>query len=86
MYEVRYQKKAAQILIRISRNIAIRIRDKVELVARRPYESHVNVKPLKGRKNCFRLRIGGWRIVYLLDDQSKTLLVAKIEQRGQVYR
>ena len=34
----------------------------------------------------FRLRVGDWRVIYSLNDESKVLVVAKIDRRGQVYR
>ena len=86
MYEVRYQKLAARRLFRMPRNIACRIRDKVETMSENPYKQIPNATQLRGRKNSFRLRVGDWRVVYVIDDENKVLLVAKIEKRGQVYR
>ena len=45
-----------------------------------------NATRLRGRGADFRLRVGDWRVIYSLDDESEVLLVAKIDQRGQVYR
>ena len=86
MYEVHYEKHVARKLMRMPRNIARQFHDKVNTVATNPYGHHSNVTRLKGRQNSFRLRIGNWRIVYVLDEERNAFLVAKIGQRGQVYR
>ena len=86
MYEVRYQKQAAAQLFRMSRNIAQRICARIDAVAADPYAEHPNATRLKGRDGDFRLRVGDWRVIYSLNDERKVLLVAKIDQRGRVYR
>ena len=86
MYIVRYQRQTARRLIRMPRDIAHRIRDKVESITENSYGQHSNVTRLRGRESSFRLRFGDWRVVYVLDDERKVLLVAKIDRRAQVYR
>ena len=44
-----------------------------------------DVKPLKGSTGLYRLRIGGYRIVFSYPD-SKTILVERIAPRGGVYK
>ena len=68
------------------RDIACRIRDKVKSIVENPYGQHSNVTRLRGRESSSRLRLGDWRVVYVLDDERKILLVAKIDRREQVYR
>ena len=66
--------------------LRVQFRDKVESIVGNPYGQHSNVTRLRGRESSFRLRFGDWRVVYVLDDERKVLLVAKIDRRGQVYR
>lgn len=44
-----------------------------------------DIKPLKGSRGSYRLRVGDWRIIfsYPLKD---TILVEKIAPRGEVYK
>ena len=86
MYEVRYQKQAAAQLFRMPRSVAQRISARIDAVAADPYAGHPNATRLKGRDGDFRLRVGDWRVIYSLNDEHKVLLVAKIDQRGRVYR
>lgn len=67
-------------------HVAQRIRAGIEAVAADPYGRHTNATRLQGREGGFRLRVGDWRVVYVLDDERKRLLVGKIDRRGRVYR
>ena len=86
MYEVRYQKHAARQLLRLPRDLAQRVRARIETVAANPYGRHLNATQLRGQAGGFRLLTGDWRVIYVLDDERKVLRVAKIDRRGQVYR
>ncbi len=42
-------------------------------------------KPLEGRLG-WRLRVGNYRIVYLIDDKQQHVSIINVDQRGRVYR
>ncbi len=46
----------------------------------------VDIKRLKGNTNEFRLRIGDWRIRFLVDYINKTYLITHIKHRGEIYK
>lgn len=46
-------------------------------------EKRVDIKKLKGYKSCFRLRIGGYRI--LLEFRKNAWIVFDIDKRSSVY-
>ena len=70
----------------LSNGVAQRIYARIDAVAADPYAGHPNATRLKGRDGDFRLRVGDWRVIYSLNNERKVLLVAKIDQRGRVYR
>ena len=41
-------------------------------------------KPLRGQTDLQAARVGGWRLLYPVDQQSETLTVERIAPRGQV--
>ena len=49
------------------------------------YDSGLDVKKLRGRPE-WRLRIGGWRILFLADNKKITITVISIGSRGDVYK
>lgn len=42
-------------------------------------------KKLKGYKDQWRIRIGDWRVVYLIDNETKTVTVMHVAHRREVY-
>lgn len=43
-------------------------------------------KQLQGFKDTYRLRLGDWRIIYVIVDEQLIITVIKIGPRGDVYR
>ena len=44
------------------------------------------VKKFKGPRPFYRIRAGSYRVVYLVDDSSRTVTVARVRHRKEVYR
>jgi mRNA interferase RelE/StbE len=42
-------------------------------------------KKLKGYKDQWRVRVGDWRIVYLIDDGAKLVSITRVAHRREVY-
>jgi mRNA interferase RelE/StbE len=42
-------------------------------------------KKLKGYKDQWRVRVGDWRVVYIIDDGAKRVTIMRIARRGDVY-
>jgi mRNA interferase RelE/StbE len=42
-------------------------------------------KKLKGYEDHWRIRVGDWRIVYIIDDGAKLVSVTRIAHRREVY-
>jgi mRNA interferase RelE/StbE len=42
-------------------------------------------KKLKGYKDTWRIRIGDWRVVYIIDDAAKLVSIARVAHRREVY-
>lgn len=85
MYSVTYSVDVTKILARLPRKLVKRIIERIEDVADDPYQGHPNVTKLKGRDG-YRLRVGDWRVIYDLDDESQVMIVLVIGPRGQVYK
>jgi mRNA interferase RelE/StbE len=44
------------------------------------------VEKMKGLQDQYRLRVGGYRIIYQIQDEVLTVLVLKIGHRKEIYR
>jgi mRNA interferase RelE/StbE len=42
-------------------------------------------KKLKGYKDHWRVRVGDWRVVYIIDDAAKLVSITRISHRREVY-
>ncbi len=85
MYRIVFAKEAQRTLLRLPRNTAFLIREKLQLLALDPYASNSNIKKLQNRPG-YRLRVGDWRIIYEIQHDVLVILVIKIAKRGEVYR
>lgn len=61
-----------------------RIQAAINALADGPYNSSLDIKKLKGRPE-WRIRIGSWRILFLVDSGIVTITVISVDSRGDVY-
>ena len=71
--------------MRLPKNMAVLVRQKLEQLAVDPYAPNMNAMKLQNRSG-YRLRIGDWRVIYEIQNDELVILVLKIAQRGEVYR
>ena len=45
-----------------------------------------DIRPMRGKVNQYRVRIGTYRAVYTLNDDILTVNVLKVDNRGDVYK
>ena len=55
------------------------------LLGENPDNPELDIKPLAGTL-FYRLRVGGWRIVFSREDDLKIIAIEKIKTRGDVYK
>jgi mRNA interferase RelE/StbE len=75
---------AAKSLLRMPRQQALRVRTKLDELARDPYGTP-GVRKLTAHPG-FRLRVGDWRVIYLLDRDRIVIQVIRIASRAEVYK
>lgn len=73
-----YSKQAEKFLEKQSDKVFVRVIDAVMKLPKG------DVKKLKGNKELYRLRVGGFRILYRIKEGC--VFVDKIDNRGQVYK
>lgn len=70
-YQAIYLPKAEKFFKKQPKNISQLIFQKIQSVVENPHG--------------FRLRIGDFRVIYILDEETKRLIVTKIDHRSSVY-
>ena len=59
-------------------------RERISIALKRIKENPTRYRPVKGIPNCFRLRIGNLRVVYMVKGDGIWILI--VEKRKQVYK
>ncbi|MCL2186662.1 MAG: type II toxin-antitoxin system RelE/ParE family toxin [Treponema sp.] len=73
---------AAKYFERLSATDKERFRNAFNDLAKEPPEG--DIKTLKGWNGYFRLRIGGYRVLFRIEDD--IIIITNIDSRGQVYK
>jgi mRNA interferase RelE/StbE len=84
-YKIIYDEKVLSDIKKIQKDLLISIRKAIESrLSERPYD----FKPLSGKKyhGLFRLRVGDYRTVYVIDENLEVVKVLAIGIRGKIYK
>jgi len=84
-YTLLIKKQAKKILQSVPRPDRNRITEKIVLLGANPDSPSLDIKKLQGEP-YFRLRVGGWRIIFDRADEVKIISIEKIKSRGDVYK
>ena len=82
-YSVEIKPSAAKELEALDDALFIRIDPRITALAENPRPA--GCKKLKGYKDLWRIRVGDWRIVYVIDDGAKLVSVTRVAHRREVY-
>ena len=84
-YDFRVQRPAIKALGRLPRPLRERIWLRIEGLADNPRPR--GCKLLTGAlEGHYRIRVGGYRVVYTVDDEQRRVWVVRVGPRGSVYR
>lgn len=84
MWSIELSRDATKALLRMPRSDARRIRERLDELALDPWSIR-SVKRLTDHPG-FRLRVGDWRVVYVLLEDRLVVQVVRIAQRGKAYK
>lgn len=84
MYTLRFSTAALKALRKAPVDVAERIRAKLNELAQDPFTAP-NAKKLTIHPG-YRLRVGHWRVIYLIQKEEAVIHVVDIRQRKEVYR
>lgn len=85
MYSVTYTRDAAKSLRKLPRDTTQRLTHKIPQYAQDPTSLANNVKKLTDHPG-FRLRVGDWRVVFLVNEDEAVITVVSIGSRGGIYQ
>lgn len=84
-YTIAIKQQARKKLQRLPKPDRLRIADKINQLGHDPDDPGLDVKKLEGEPG-WRLRIGGWRVIYDRQDAVRIIAIEKIKPRGDAYK
>ncbi len=85
MYLLTFRKQTTKALQKMPGEQNRRVRDVLDNLAANPDRRDLDIDTLKGRPG-YRLRIGGFRVIFMRDDAARIINVVPIAARGDVYK
>ena len=82
-YSVEVKPPARKELEALPSSVLARVVKKVESLGDAPRPT--GCKKLRGYKDQWRVRVGDWRVVYIIDDEAKLVSITRIAHRREVY-
>jgi len=82
-YSIEVKPSARKELEALSDNMLARVLQKMEVLRAAPRPA--GCKKLKGYNDQWRIRVGGWRVVYIIDDPAKLISITRVAHRREVY-
>jgi mRNA interferase RelE/StbE len=83
-YQLTIKRSFEKDLRRLPNDVVERIFKKLDGLASNPYPSGVD--KIEGSEHSYRVRIGDYRIVYAVDDSTKTITLFYARHRKDVYK
>ena len=84
-YSVVIRPQTKKKLQSLSRPDRVRIAERIHQLGENPDNPALDTKRLEGER-YYRLRVGGWRVIYDRDDMVKVIAIEKIKPRGDAYK
>jgi mRNA interferase RelE/StbE len=84
MYQIEFTKGATRELNKLPTDIKNRIDLKIVNLAVDPRPS--GVKKLKAMENTYRIRVGEYRVIYEIYDNTLLVTVVKVGHRSDIYK
>jgi mRNA interferase RelE/StbE len=82
-YSLEVKPSARKELEALTDELLARVVRKLDALADSPRPA--GCRKLKGYKDQWRIRVGDWRVVYIIDDAAKLVSVTRIAHRREVY-
>ncbi len=83
-YSIDFAPRAERQFRKLPRDVQVRMTPKIGALIKRPRPR--GVEKLEDEENLYRIRVGDYRIVYEVSDESRSIVIAKVGHRREVYR
>lgn len=85
MLDVKLSSHAVKFLKNCEKELSERIVKKIKNLSENPFPSDAK-RIVNEKEKVFRVRVGDYRILYVVFNESETLLISDIDKRGRIYK
>ncbi|QQK77867.1 type II toxin-antitoxin system RelE/ParE family toxin [Salicibibacter cibarius] len=83
-YRLIYHKTAVKFIAKLDKTSQERIATGLKGLSSIPPQG--DIKKLKGHSDLYRLRIGGFRVIFNIDHQEHVVFIQAVGNRGDIYK
>lgn len=83
-YDIDFLHRAAREFAKLTKDVQRRLTPKIDALAIEPRPQ--GCEKLEGTRDAYRIRVGDYRVVYLVHDDSAAVLVTRVAHRRDAYR
>jgi len=84
MYRLQIKRSAEGDLRRLAEPVFTRVNERI--LALREHPRPAGVRKLQGQQEGWRIRVGDYRIIYLIDDAARLITIVRVRHRRDVYK
>jgi mRNA interferase RelE/StbE len=87
-YTVLVDERVEKDLKSVPKHITVRFLDLLDELEIDPFQNRpgVDIKPIKGHSDLYRIRIGDYRVLFTIDRPKKIVIITTIAHRKRAYR
>ena len=83
-YRIFWKKSVERDLRKIDRQWIPRILEAIESLAENPFPPHC--RKLRGAENFYRIRVGDYRVIYMVDTDEKIIVIFYVRHQSEAYK
>ncbi len=83
-YQIEFKKSVVKDLRKIPHKTQNNILSAITKLAKNPYLG--DIKKMVNKDDCLRLRVGDYRVIFVIDKTNHTIIIYYIRHRKDVYR
>lgn len=85
-YKIEFKKSAFKEYQKLPLNVKNKVSDALKMLSINPFLEILNYKKINAKDNNYRIRIGDYRIIYSLYNNSLIIRIIRVGHRKDVYK
>ncbi len=84
-YKIVFKKSAEKEFLKLPKEIIEKFKEIFAVLSINPYSEILDIKKLKNVESLYRVRVGQYRMIYVLEKGNLKVLIIKVGHRKEVY-